>query len=360
MKKVILTIAVALIGAGAFAQDFEPAWFAGLKGGAAYTAGETAFTNLISPNAAVYVGRQFSPVFGLRLEAGGWQAKGCLVGRDAYKYNFVNADIDALFDICNMFGYKERVLNPYIFAGIGGAYRFNNGEAQAQKAYFPANNYLWDGGKIGLTGRVGLGLDIKLSKAVAITLEVADNIHTDHFNSKVGETTVGPDFDYHIAALAGLKFTFGGKKKAAPVAEPAPAPAPVEAAPVAEPVKAVEPAPAPEVVEEDTSDRACVENIYFIINKSELRPCEQFKIDHLVSVLNKYPDAVVTLSGYADKETGNYNINQRLSKERAAIVKKALIAAGIDESRISSAYFGDTQKVSQVPEENRVCVCVTE
>ena len=55
MKKVFLTLSLALLCLGAFAQsaeDFFPGWFLGAKGGISLTAGETHATNLLSPRAA--------------------------------------------------------------------------------------------------------------------------------------------------------------------------------------------------------------------------------------------------------------------------------------------------------------------
>ena len=55
--------------------DHNPYWYVQLQGGAQYTLGEIDFKDLISPNVQVAIGRQFSPVFGLRLQANAWQSK---------------------------------------------------------------------------------------------------------------------------------------------------------------------------------------------------------------------------------------------------------------------------------------------
>ena len=81
--------------------------------------------------------------------------------------------------------------------------------------------------------------------------------------------------------------------------------------------------------------------------------------DNIIAVLNQYPEAIVSITGYADKETGTAKRNMALSKERAERVTQCLIDAGIAADRITSNYYGDTIQVSDVPEENRVSVCVT-
>ena len=46
-------------------------------------------------------------------------------------------------------------------------------------------------------------------------------------------------------------------------------------------------------------------------------------------------------------------------EQRAAVVCQALVDAGIAKDRITTNYYGDTKQVSEVPEENRVSICVT-
>ena len=91
MKRVFLAIAsVLVISTSAFAQDiFYPGFQLGIKGGAAYTSGEAAFTKLISPAAALDLGYQISPVFGLRADISGWQGKGWnVISESGYNFNF--------------------------------------------------------------------------------------------------------------------------------------------------------------------------------------------------------------------------------------------------------------------------------
>ena len=57
-------------------KKFNSHWFLNLQGGAQYTLGEAKFKDLISPNVQAAIGYQFSPVFGMRLQANGWQSKG--------------------------------------------------------------------------------------------------------------------------------------------------------------------------------------------------------------------------------------------------------------------------------------------
>ena len=60
--------------------QFKKHAFLDLQGGAQYTLGEAKFGDLISPNVQLGLGYQFSPVFGMRLQANGWQSKGGWAG----------------------------------------------------------------------------------------------------------------------------------------------------------------------------------------------------------------------------------------------------------------------------------------
>lgn len=392
MRKALLILSSLLVlGSSAFAQEtFYPGWQFGIKGGATYTAGEASFQDLLTyPTVAVSAGYQFTPVFTLRGELSGWQAKGALPAiEQLYKFNYGQLNADAVFDICNMFNFKsERLFSPYLFAGIGGNVRFNNDEALASKAHFeqlPAN-YLWENPTLSFTARAGAGVDVRLSDAVKISLEVVDNVLSDHFNSKKGNTKIADtrlDFDYNISALLGLKFCFGqaNKKAAAIAAAAAEAEAARLAAEKAEAERiaaekaaaekaaaekaaaekaAAEKAAAEAVAAARAEARRIEEHVLFVIGKTAIRPSETDKIQRVIDILNQYPEAVVTVTGYADKNTGYPELNQRLSEKRAKNVAEALKKAGIAADRIAVNYVGDTQKVSEVPAENRVAVCIT-
>ncbi len=142
---------------------------------------------------------------------------------------------------------------------------------------------------------------------------------------------------------------------------PAPVIVPVEPEPVVEPEPAPEPAPAPVVVEEV---KPCIQNVFFLINRYDIRPEEMEKVEECVAYLNKYPEAKIDITGYADKNTGNATINLRLSKQRVNAVYDALIQRGIAADRINKDYKGDTVQPFGNDEanyrKNRCTICVAE
>ena len=353
MKRIFTILAsIALVAslsvANAQKKDFDPYWFLQLQGGVAETIGETTWTDLLSPSAAVSLGYRFSPVFGARLNVNGWQGKGAVNDGKAqvYKYNYVEGAVDLMADLASLFaGYKStRTINPYIFGGIGANYAFNNDEATDLKSSFPTTNYLWDDNNISPALRAGLGFNIRLSDAVALNLEGNTSFINDHFNSKKGSKA-----DFQIKALAGLTFSFGKAKPA-----PAPVIVPPAPAPVAEPA----PAPKEEPIIVEPAFESLQRNVLFVINKWDIRDSEQYKIDEVVQALKDNPDTKVRVSGYADKATGTAKRNQFLSEKRAEVVAQAIVDAGISKDRIITEYFGDTINPFETPEENRVAVCL--
>ena len=99
--------------------------------------------------------------------------------------------------------------------------------------------------------------------------------------------------------------------------------------------------------------------VYFHIGKYDIRNQERYKINNLIKKLNANPDLKAVLCGFADEETGEPDGNWVLSENRSKIVSEALQAAGIDPSRIETYWYGDTERISKIPEKNRATVLVT-
>lgn len=346
MKKVfLLTMALMLLSLAGFSQtseeptyEFKRHAYLRVQGGGAYTLGEAPFKDLISPAAALSLGYQFSPVLGVRLGATGWQAKGAWVSpKQLYKFNYAEASLDLTLDLGSLLGgYNPmRVVNPYLFLGGGGAYAFNNDEANALNTGGYKLEYLWNDSKIFPMGRVGLGVDFRLSDAISLNLEGNVNVTNDHFNSKKADQ---PDWQFN--ALVGLKFNLG--KSYTKVV-----PAYVEEVPVVEPTPVVEatpepePAPAP-VVKEFPALPA----IHFAFD-SDVVDTDKYaaELATIVSVLKEFDDVNVDVVGYTDHK-GSDAYNDKLSVRRAEAVKRYLVEQGISESRLSTSGLGKDPKTS--------------
>ena len=361
MKK--LSLVMALLAAFAFsakAQDFEPGLYLQLQGGGAYDHGEASFGKLLSPAAQVGIGYRFSELLGVRLSVNGWQARNYTSGSEIlYKYRFVEPALDLQFDLGNLFaGFNpNRVFNTYWFIGAGAPVGFDNADAIDLAKGGEKLSLLWEPTKVFWGARTGLGADIRITDHIAFNLELNANMYPDTFNSKKA-VDIAPGPDWRFNALAGFTFRFGGKKapKAAPVVIPAPQRR-EEAKPVRE-----EPKKEVVVTEPEKEDigpaiyQGADVDIFFDLNKSQIRDDQVLTLNRLVSYLRNNPDIKIQLDGYADRATGTPEINQELSEQRVAAVRQFLVSRGIENARVKTAAHGDTiQPFSGA--KNRVVTC---
>ena len=370
--KTLFTVALAGLSTAAMAQatytdkdgneyTFKKHAFLDLQGGAQYTLGEAKFGDLISPNVQLGIGYQFSPVFGMRLQANGWQSKGGWNGYKAtkdgtpytadYKFKYVAPGLDFMFNLSNLFcGWNpNRVFNATAFIGGGANFAWGNDEVNEiaanikdQRSYLL--EYLWDGTKVRPFGRAGIDLEFKVSKAVSIMIEGNANITSDKYNSKKAGNA-----DWYFNALAGLRINLGkSHTKAEPVKE---APVPVQ--------EYVKPEPKPQPKVEEKKVEEIRRDVFFVINSNKIASNEESKIKEVVDFLNANPDAKVVVTGYADAGTGNDRINDAISAKRAAAVVKALKEKyGIEESRITEDSKGARVQPFSENDKNRVSIMV--
>ena len=352
MKRIILLAATFLaISLAAFSQErqimeeekveFKPHAFIQLQGGAAHTLGEADFMDLISPAAALNIGYKFTPVFGMRLGASGWQGKGGWVAPpQVYSYQFVQGNLDLMLDLMSMFnGFNpDRIFNPYLFAGGAYAFGFENDEANALNTGTYNLEYLWQDNKGFPGGRVGLGLDFKLSNALSFMIEGNASILSDRFNSKKAEN---PDWQFN--ALAGFKINLGkSHTRTEPVFYDPPAPTPPPApAPTPAPQPKPEPAPAPVVKE-----FPILPAIHFDFD-SDVVKTDQYatELSTIVSTLKEFDDVNVVITGFTDHR-GPDSYNDGLSLRRAEAVKQYLVNQGISSSRMTTSGEGKDPKTS--------------
>ncbi|WP_192890605.1 OmpA family protein [Vibrio bathopelagicus] len=82
-------------------------------------------------------------------------------------------------------------------------------------------------------------------------------------------------------------------------------------------------------------------HILFANNSTEINPVFLGQIRQMAAFLKRYESTSIELQGYASK-VGNAAHNLKLSKERAAHVKRALISNGIQPSRVNIVGHGDS------------------
>jgi len=377
MKKVILSCLMLMGALSVSAQEqkgtteyvFEPHWYVQIQPlGLQYTTGEVDFGDLLSYNVQAALGRQFSPVIGARLALNAWQGKAGYdleknnLDPNTWKYTYFSPTIDLTFNLSNLIaGFNpNRKVNFGAFIGGGVAFRSAaNDDAEniktkvdhlanvmgATKQFTPMPEDFMKSATL-LVGQAGLTADFKVSEAVSLGLEFNANITGDKMNHK---DAGNPDSYFNL--LAGAKINLGPTYSTRFIPAPEPEIRYVEK--IVEKIVEV-PAPAP-VVEPLRRD------IFFLINKTDIRESEAYKIQDIVDYLNAHATAKVAITGYADAGTGNDRINDRLAAGRADAVVKALKAKGISESRISFDSKGSReQPFPDNNDANRVSVCIAE
>ena len=383
--KTFLAAALLMLSGSAMAQatyeavdgtkyEFQKHAFLNLEGGLQYTLGEAKFKDLLSPNVQLGLGYQFSPVFAARIQANAWQSKGGWNGfrtqigatpyTNDYKFKYVAPGVDLMFNLSNLVcGWNpNRVFNLTAFVGGGANIAWGNGEANTIASTLKnldAYNleYIWDGTKTRLFGRGGLEAAFRLSDAVALTIEGNANILSDKYNSKKHSGNK-MKADWYFNGLIGLKINLG--KTYNKILPPPPAPAP-EPAPEPQPVVQPAPAPAPAAAVVEEKIEPLRRDIFFLINKTNIRPEEARKVKDIADYLQKYPNSKVVITGYADAGTGNDRINDRLAAGRADSVVKSLVNDyGIAQGRISYDSKGSRVQPFAENDMNRVSICIAE
>ncbi|WP_010188711.1 OmpA family protein [Sphingomonas sp. PAMC 26605] len=86
------------------------------------------------------------------------------------------------------------------------------------------------------------------------------------------------------------------------------------------------------------------EKLNFETAKSDIRASDQADVNDVAAVLQKYPNTNIRIAGYADTR-GSEAANVVLGKARADSVKAALVAKGVEGSRIETATGGDKDPV---------------
>ena len=100
-----------------------------------------------------------------------------------------------------------------------------------------------------------------------------------------------------------------------------------------------------DVVELVPGDAVVLQNIQFEFNSVALTEDSQAGIRMLTDFLKRNPDLKVELAGHTDN-VGNESYNLKLSSDRAETVRKALIANGIDETRLTAKGYGASKPMA--------------
>ena len=65
----------------------------------------------------------------------------------------------------------------------------------------------------------------------------------------------------------------------------------------------------------------------------------------IVSIINKYPDAMFVVEGHTDS-VGSEKFNQSLSEQRASSIVSYMVDNGVDASRLKSVGYGESSPIA--------------
>ncbi|MFA7084993.1 MAG: OmpA family protein [Arcobacteraceae bacterium] len=254
------------------------------------------------------------------------------LGKIDYKNNMGSTDITRIFS--NVI--KEYPLNnnSSLYALIGaGVEVFSNEEYR---------------NKTGIFGNYGVGYKYTFENDMALKFDLRHLIETDH-----GDNT--------LLYTVGLAIPFGEKAQASKPVEKQPVKAAVaeQKTAVAAAVQDADsdgdgvvdrldkcPNSEPNAVVDETGCAIVVNlKVLFDFDKAIIKEAYSDKLSRFAEVLKSYPSIKTKLSAHTDN-IGEEMYNLKLSEERAAAVKKALIKLGIEENRITSVGYGKSKPVA--------------
>jgi len=385
MKKIVLFAIAALFTTSVFAQEsiystekalkntgFGDNWFIQGQIGGSYTMSENyqhaSFFDLVSPHVVLGFGKYFSPQAGFRIQAGGWEAKSRYDDRDdTYKINYIQANLDGLLNLTNLvLPYREnRPFNLFAIFGIGYVHGFKDEDIrfEATNSHLASTN--------SIIPRAGLQADIRLTNDLSFNIEANGNLLPDKFN---GVERSG-QWDSNVNVLLGMTYKFNKKFENVDVIDPAVVQSlndkvNNQLAQLRSKDQQLQENTAlisdlerrlgekPDVVEVASGSEVLMNAVVvFKIGSAQLQDNQEINIYNAAKYLQDNANVNVTVTGYADRATGNPTLNQRLSEQRAKAVADILVNKyGISRSRITEAADGDKAQPFQIDAWNRVVI----
>ena len=400
MKKLMFALAVASLSSGVYAQQgsssssspviveesaevmevptdkykvetnsFFDNWFLSFGGGAQVLfddyGNDLEFKKRISPTFNVAIGKWFTPGLGLRLQLSGIQAKSAARSDNApyirggeqdggfykQKFNYLNLHGDILFNVSAMIaGYNpDRVYDFIPYTGFGYNRLLDKPHTRALAVNF------------GIINR------FRITDAWDINLELSGMVTEDRFDGKVQ----GKAADMTIGASLGFAYNFpqrGFKHVPDVNAIMALSASQMDAinAALAEQIaqnqklkKQLANQQPVEVVNEKVIVKevpAAPQSIFFEIGSSVLPPKSEVNLQTIAQMMKDNPNMTLSLTGYADSDTGSAAWNKQLSENRANAVADALVKLGVNKNRLAVVGKGGVETLTPPSFNRRVII----
>ncbi len=392
MKKFLSLIIVSLIFAGNIsAQEYavkntsaKDNWFLELPkvGANMNMASDWLFNSglkdVTSPYIGLSFGKHFTPIFGARVDLGGFYMKNYFPDSKidkSLKAKYINTNFDLMVNLSNLFGkYKfDRVADIYGIMGVG--YTRHLGYENGVSDFGMKSNEFVEGTKNFVNTRLGIQAAFHASELVDINLEANANLIDGTFNYS------GRKFNGYVNAMVGVTYKF--KKRGFELAE------------------VVEPGLVASLNDEINRQRGEIDNkdkkinqlesdlrdsknenlalnnrigeledqlgnvkanqvvVTYQIGKTDVSKEQLVTIYNVAQLLKENPKTNVEIFAYADAQTGSAKRNKVLTERRAENIVKILTENyGISADRIKTYAYGSEQQVYDNNDWNRVAVIV--
>jgi outer membrane protein OmpA-like peptidoglycan-associated protein/tetratricopeptide (TPR) repeat protein len=88
-----------------------------------------------------------------------------------------------------------------------------------------------------------------------------------------------------------------------------------------------------------------IPDIYFDLNKSNIRPDAEIELQKILDVMTEYPDLIVDIRSHTDCRA-SHAYNEKLSDSRAKASRQWLVDKGIAPNRLTAKGYGETRLVN--------------
>ena len=333
-------------------NSFWSNWFISAGAGAQFYVGEwdskLSFGKRLSPSVDVNIGKWFTPGIGVRFGYNGVSAKGATpkVGLSTgeeiggansgvykSKLHYYSFRGDAMFNLSNILcGYNEKRLYSFIpYAGFG-VMKATTGSKQTEFA-----------------GHLGLLNTFRLCPALDLNLDLRGTLVEDDFDGESG----GCRGEGMFSATIGLTYKFKkrGWDRAKTVVRTVYNNDELDAMRAkmnkmgeenARLQNALDEANRKAAQQAENKQKATTNVVIFEIGKSTLSTEARVSLGMLAEGIKAGdPNAVYTITGYADAGTGSKKRNEQLSKERAEAVYNCLVEEfDVNKSQLRTDYKG--------------------
>lgn len=336
---------------GYLVNDFKSNWFVSIEAGGnlLLTPNDTKedFLKRVQPQVEIHVGKWFSPVLGVRGGIFGARTKGATAnyalgnsvacGDSKYlhqvAYNFgVSADV--MLNLTNLFcGYKaDRLYNGSLYLGTHlNVPASRNGDVDFD---------FQDGAFLG--ARLGLLNSFAVSKKVDLLVDLRFSANQMGIEKQ--------NFSYKTDLLIGAAYKFGNKTEwTAPIVPVCPTfkytdaegdalvarlqQADAKIASLEQQLRDCLDSKQTAVVEEVPA--APIATVYFPIGSARVNNVQAKVVKAVANAMKNTEDKYV-LTGWADNYTGTEAFNKKLRAKRAESVKKMIVKAGVEDSRLET------------------------